>query len=509
MKLPSSWAAAYVTPLFVLLVTITVLMIGASDAWAYEAYSEGDDSGFCADCHGDFRANPYSPPSGEADWTDDLHDVHRNDMLGGDCSTCHAASGGFFPVSLESSGGGDGLEPISCVGCHGRDDDMGQTTATGTAQRGAGLRQHHAGVASCGGCHDDQTGYTPVGENVLPNYYANPGNDHPAMPEDSCNPNGSEGVFAGSLLGLDNDGNGIYDTADDACSENTPPVADANGPYSGTVGSPVSFDGSGSTDPDGTIPAYQWDFGDGDTGAGVSPSHSYAAAGTYTVSLTVTDNDGASSAPATTTATIEPVANEPPVADPNGPYSGTTGSPVLFDGTGSSDPDGTIVAYDWDFGDGNTGTGDTPSHSYAADGTYTVSLTVTDNDGASDTATTTAAISAPDVLDLDLVSLKPTKKVRLARVKPVVLKLVVKNVGTVEGSADVTITGMQNGVEVYNETLTVTDPLGNGRTTYDDGSVPAILPYVPTVAGDILWKAIIVDGDPDIDEITAVTTVTP
>ena len=166
MKLPSSWAAAYVTPLFVLLVTITVLMIGASDALAYEDYASG-----CQTCHGDFRASPYISLSEGANWGDSLHNVHRNVMLSGDCSTCHAASGGFSPVSLESSGGGSGLAAISCVGCHGRDDDMGQTTATGTAQRGAGLRQHHAGVASCGGCHDDQTGYTPVGENVLPNYY--------------------------------------------------------------------------------------------------------------------------------------------------------------------------------------------------------------------------------------------------------------------------------------------------------------------------------------------------
>ena len=402
MKLPSSWAAAYVTPLFVLLVTITVLMIGASDALAYEDYASG-----CQNCHGDFRADPYISLSDGANWGDSLHDVHRNVMLGGDCNTCHAATGGFSPVLLESSGGGNGLEAISCVGCHGRDEDIGNATTTGTSQRGAGLRQHHAGAASCGGCHADQTGYTPVGENVLPNYYANPGTGHPAMPEDSCNPNGSEGVFAGTLLGLDNDGNGIYDMADDACSVNTPPVADANGPYTGTAGSPVLFDGTGSSDPDGTIVAYDWDFGDGNTGTGDTPSHSYTADGTYTVSLMVTDNNGGTDSDSTT-ASIDPVPNEPPVADPNGPYSGTTGSPVLFDGTGSSDPDGTIVAYDWDFGDGNTGTGDTPSHSYAADGTYTVSLTVTDNDGASDTATTTATIEG-DVVQV-MVCHKPGQK---------------------------------------------------------------------------------------------------
>ena len=129
----------------------------------------------------------------------------------------------------------------------------------------------------------------------------------------------------------------------------------------------------------------------------MSPSHTYAAAGTYTVTLTVVDDEGAQSAPATTTATIDvPPANLPPTSDPNGPYTGTTGQPVNFDGSGSTDPDGTIATYDWDFGDGNTGTGVSPTHTYAAAGTYTVSLTVTDDGGATsgDPATTTATISA-------------------------------------------------------------------------------------------------------------------
>ena len=63
-------------------------------------------------------------------------------------------------------------------------------------------------------------------------------------------------------------------------------------PVSSKVGETVSFDSSGSSDPDGYIVGYAWSFGDGYTGTGVNPSHSYALAGTYTVSLTVTDNDG-------------------------------------------------------------------------------------------------------------------------------------------------------------------------------------------------------------------------
>ncbi|UCB42209.1 MAG: PKD domain-containing protein [Dehalococcoidales bacterium] len=94
------------------------------------------------------------------------------------------------------------------------------------------------------------------------------------------------------------------------------------------------------------------------------------------------------------TYTINNTPNEPPVADPSGPYSGEVGSPISFDGSGSSDQDGTIVSYDWDFGDGGMGTGVSPSYTYAASGVYTVTLTVTDNDGLTDTSATTAEASA-------------------------------------------------------------------------------------------------------------------
>ena len=114
---------------------------------------------------------------------------------------------------------------------------------------------------------------------------------------------------------------------------NQPPTADANGPYSGTAGSPVIFDGSGSSDPDGTIASYAWDFGDGGTGTGVSPTYTYAAAGTYTVTLTVTDDGGLTDS-ATSTATIVDHQQDP-IAEPKGPYKGIEGQQVTFEGTGS------------------------------------------------------------------------------------------------------------------------------------------------------------------------------
>ncbi|MDH3805090.1 MAG: PKD domain-containing protein, partial [Gammaproteobacteria bacterium] len=310
------------------------------------------------------------------------------------------------------------------------------------------------------------------------------------------------GLYTVTLTVTDNDG--ASDSASTTATidpiPNVAPTSNPNGPYNGTAGSPVNFNGSGSSDSDGTIVSYAWDFGDGNGGAGISPSHTYAAAGLYTVTLIVTDNDGATDS-ASTTATIDPIPNVAPTSNPNGPYSGTVGTPVSFDGSGSTDSDGTIVSYAWDFGDGNGGAGISPSHTYAAAGLYTVTLIVTDNDGATDSASTTADIAAIPNVDLDIVQFRVTKHVRLAKVKPIGISVVVRNAGAVEDEAPATVVGIQNGIEVYNRTLTVSDSSGNGRTRFDFPSLR------PGDAGDILWTVTLVDGDPDIDRAVATTTV--
>jgi hypothetical protein len=93
------------------------------------------------------------------------------------------------------------------------------------------------------------------------------------------------------------------------------------------------------------------------------------------------------------------IPSEPPVSDPNGPYTGNVGFPVYFDGLGSSDPEGSLLTYDWNYGDGSLvaiRVGPTPTHTYAAPGTYTVRLTVTDDFGNTDEMTTTADITRID-----------------------------------------------------------------------------------------------------------------
>jgi len=161
---------------------------------------------------------------------------------------------------------------------------------------------------------------------------------------------------------------------------NDPPVASFTFSCTGLT---CSFNGSASRDSDGTITNYAWTFGDGwstPTGAATaSPtvSHTYAAGGTYTVTLTVTDNGGATNAQSRTVN-----ANAPPVASFTFSCNRLTCS---FDGSGSKDIDGTITKYAWKFGDGTTGSGATVTHTYAALGTYAVTLTVTDNGGATGT----------------------------------------------------------------------------------------------------------------------------
>ncbi|MEC5180616.1 PKD domain-containing protein [Arthrobacter sp. CG_A4] len=151
----------------------------------------------------------------------------------------------------------------------------------------------------------------------------------------------------------------------------------------------VGFDGSGSSDSDGTISTYEWAFGDGTTGTGGVVDHSYATAGDYDVVLTVTDNSGATNSVARrVTAAAAP--NNPPVAALT---SSATGLQVSFDGSTSADTDGEVTSYAWDFGDGATGTGAVASHRYGKPGTFGVILTATDDKGASSQTTVQLAVT--------------------------------------------------------------------------------------------------------------------
>lgn len=139
-----------------------------------------------------------------------------------------------------------------------------------------------------------------------------------------------------------------------------------------------------STDVDGSVEGYSWDFGDGATSSERNPAHGFAAAGTYTVALTVTDNRGAG---ATTTRRFSLPATGWPEADLviSCYYSSCS---FYTESTGAI-----IVAWQWSFGDGGTSISQYPNYSYAVPGSYMVQVTITDLQGG--TATISREVTVP------------------------------------------------------------------------------------------------------------------
>ncbi|WP_168204041.1 PKD domain-containing protein [Aliikangiella coralliicola] len=168
-------------------------------------------------------------------------------------------------------------------------------------------------------------------------------------------------------------------------AENQPPVA--NFTYSADKLTVIFTDTS--TDDSG-VASHEWDFGDRNTSTDPDPKHTYAASGDYTVSLTVKDREGLSDTK-TVTISVSDVGQAP---NASFTYQADKLS-VSF--TDTSRDDGRIVSHNWDLGDGNTSADANPKHTYAAAGTYSVTLTVKDDDGLSDTASMMVKVS--DVVD--------------------------------------------------------------------------------------------------------------
>lgn len=168
----------------------------------------------------------------------------------------------------------------------------------------------------------------------------------------------------------------------------TAPTAAFSAPVTGLS---VAVDGSDSTVADGDSLTYAWNFGDGaTTGPGATANHTYAVGGDYTITLVVTDSVGATA----TTTHVVTVAHAAPSAVFT---SDATGLKLAADASGSAASDGATLTYAWNFGDTGTATGAKPSHSYAASGTYTVVLVVTDSLGSTGTTShvVTVAHEAP------------------------------------------------------------------------------------------------------------------
>lgn len=246
-----------------------------------------------------------------------------------------------------------------------------------------------------------------------------------------------------TLIGLISNPNGDY-----------PPVALANASTtSGDAPLAISFSGSQSSDVDGTIVAYKWDFGDGTSSFAADVEHVYNSPGIFTAMLTVTDNSGLTGSASLQIESFAP--NQPPLADLQ--VSATNGNvplTVTFDASNSIDSDGNIVSYAWNFGDGSSSNSTiaTTSHTYSKTGTFTATVTITDNRGALSSDSVTISVTQNPALivkvaAIDLQVIAAGKPVKNDQAKPTTSSTIV--------AAAIVITDL-SGTPIQGATVTAT-----------------------------------------------------
>jgi PKD repeat protein len=159
----------------------------------------------------------------------------------------------------------------------------------------------------------------------------------------------------------------------------------------------ANFDASTSTNAGASCASaclYTWNFGDGTSATGLTTTHAFRTVGIFPVALTVTDSRGAST---TTTQQVTVTAPTPPTASFTiSPTPAPANADVFFNASASRavGPGRTIVSYLWNFGDGTTGSGVTTTHRYPGVGSYTITLTVTDDAQATTQATQTLTVGS-------------------------------------------------------------------------------------------------------------------
>jgi hypothetical protein len=180
-----------------------LFLIVCDDASAYERYKSSSGTGNCSTCHGDFTDG--TSPQGTVFPSNNKHTMHRGSTsMATACNLCHTSGDGGNPYLGSSSG--TTINPgLGCTGCHS----------------GPGLRQHHEanGISSCMNCHDPAT-IEPEG--TKPPYYGT----SETKANNPCNlvkaANTNENWSVGDFLGLDNDGNNLYDELDLGCAPPPP-----------------------------------------------------------------------------------------------------------------------------------------------------------------------------------------------------------------------------------------------------------------------------------------------
>ena len=210
----------------------------------------------------------------------------------------------------------------------------------------------------------------------------------PILGQDTTHTYDTAGTFIMTLTVTDDDGQERM--LSDTIQVVTPPIVSCE-----AVSDPlrlsreVTFTAFG-TDPDGGSErlVYNWEFGDDSTGTGASTTHIYQQSGTYEVQLVVTDDEGQTDTCITSIFVPEPF--QAPVVSCSFTFEGDiprVGTPLTFIGEAVDIDGGVIQSYEWDFGDGNAGNGDTVVHTYQSENSYSVVLTVTDDEGETNTCT--------------------------------------------------------------------------------------------------------------------------
>jgi len=202
------------------------------------------------------------------------------------------------------------------------------------------------------------------------------------------------GAYTVGLKVTDNGGKTVTTTRQITVENSAPSARISVSPAMPTPGNRVQLDASGSADPDGQIESYTWFVDGDDVGHEQTLSYRFDRRGTYEVRLVVTDNGGLT---ATNSTTIG-VSNPPEPSMTTAPSTIGTGASVTFDAGGSTDPDGTITSYQWQFEDGTAKTGETVSRSFDRTGERSVTLTVTDDAGHERTLEETITVyPAPEI----------------------------------------------------------------------------------------------------------------
>lgn len=258
-------------------------------------------------------------------------------------------------------------------------------------------------------------------------------------------------------------------------------------PTSGIPGQQITFNAQSSRAAQGrTLVGFTWDFGDGSRGSGVTATHAYASSGTYSVTLQVTD-DAEKTAAVAQLVTI--VASLPTASFSFSPSNPIANQEVAFSAVPSTPgPGHTLTGYAWDFGDGGRASGVTTTHRFTADGTYTVTLTVTDEVG-------TTAVARQSVI---VATARPTATFAFSPNNPAPGQTIVFNAQASQAAPGRTLTSF------------IWD-FGDGSGLANLGTNP-IVTHAFTIAGNFLVTLRVTDSDgltATVTQTVPVATGTP